>query len=142
MKRRAPLRRTELKRGTKPLRRGKPLRKRNPERLARLRSVQFGAQAALCRTLPCCVPGCGKGPPAYPSDPAHMVSRGAGGDDSSCVPLCRVHHIRQHVLGIRTFQERYGFDVAEVLAEVKAMLSDDCRDCGICMGCRAELGEE
>ena len=37
------------------------------------------------------------------SDPAHMKSRGAGGDARHLVPLCRDCHMRQHSKGIITF---------------------------------------
>lgn len=50
------------------------------------------------RGQPCVV--CGK-----PSDPAHIKSRGAGGDDThdNVLPLCRSHHIKQHALGWNRF---------------------------------------
>lgn len=101
-----------MKRGG-PLKRRTRLKPRNDERLARRRAKEFGPQAELCRSLPCCVPGCRKGPP---SDPAHVRSRGAGGDDSDTVPMCRKHHTEQHATGIETFQQRYGLDLrAEAL---------------------------
>lgn len=78
----------------KPLRRKQPLKRINPERLAELRAKQFNKQADLCRHSPCMV--CG----TFPSDPAHVRSRGAGGrDKGNVVPLCREHHQRQHQEG-------------------------------------------
>lgn len=44
-----------------------------------------------------------------PTDPAHIQSRGAGGDDSEAnvIPLCRAHHREQHRIGIKSFTEKY-----------------------------------
>ena len=44
-----------------------------------------------------------------PADPAHHVSRGAGGDDSEAnvAALCRAHHREQHRIGIESFEEKY-----------------------------------
>lgn len=75
-----------------------PLRRRNPERAAALRAAAFGRQAELCRRSPCC--SCGAPPP---SDPDHVRTRGAGGRDQDCVPLCRACHQERHAQGIRTF---------------------------------------
>ena len=63
----------------------------NRERKARLQAEQFGAQAALCRMLPCCV--CGAPPP---SDPEHVRTRGAGGKDKDTAPMCRRCHQLRH----------------------------------------------
>lgn len=48
---------------------------RNPTRATEARAEDFGALADAVRTLPCCVWQCTR----TPSDPAHVVSRGAGG---------------------------------------------------------------
>ena len=104
MKRRKPLRRTN------PMPRQRTrLPRRNRARLARIRAEQFGPQAQLCRESHCCACGC---PP--PSDPAHVVSRGAGGKDSDTVPLCRTCHDAQHREGIRTFQAKRGICLPEI----------------------------
>lgn len=44
---------------------------------------------------------CGRGP----TDPAHIKSRGSGGDDSweNVIPLCRSCHRLQHAVGICRF---------------------------------------
>jgi hypothetical protein len=76
------MKRSPLPRNT-PLRRHANVKPRNPVRLAKRRKEQFGRQAALCRTLPCCA--CGAPPP---SDPHHVRSRGAGGLDKDTAPLC------------------------------------------------------
>lgn len=43
------------------------------------------------------------------SDPAHVRSRGSGGDDvaDNLVPLCREHHTIQHAIGWSRFVERF-----------------------------------
>lgn len=72
------MKRTQLKRKT-------PLRKVNPKRRAKRKAEQFAAQAELCRRLPCAA--CGR---PGPSDPAHVISRGAGGKDrGNVIPLCK-----------------------------------------------------
>lgn len=72
------MKRTQLKRKT-------PLRPVNPERRAKRKAEQFGPQAKLCRRLPCAA--CGR---PGPSDPAHVISRGAGGGDrGNVIPLCK-----------------------------------------------------
>lgn len=54
-----------------------------------------------------------------PVECAHVVSRGAGGDDvANTVPLCRAHHRQQHDKGIETFQRFYTLDLAAVAAEL------------------------
>lgn len=96
------------------LRRKTPLRSVNPARRARLNRAAFGPQARLCRKLPCCV--CNKRPP---SDPAHVVSRGAGGRDlGNIVPLCRRHHNEQGARGIKTFQSEHAIDLAAIAREL------------------------
>lgn len=125
LKRRKPLQRSGS------LKRRGPLRRRNPERLARRRAEQFGPQAELCRTLACVVCWRPHDSPVRSiawfdrrrpnrSDPHHIVSRGAGGTDRDCVPLCRHHHDEIHRIGRDTFQERHGVDlraVADALSE-------------------------
>ena len=70
----------------------------NPKRRARLRAVQFGRQAEVCRGMACCV--CFSPPPNHPH---HTKSRGAGGLDSSTCPLCPPHHDMVHRWGVKTF---------------------------------------
>lgn len=117
MKRRTPLRRGKRLRSGRPLRRKARLRKVNAERIASRREVEFGPQADLCRTLPCCA--CGE---RAPSDPHHVRSRGAGGKDSDCAPLCRECHGHLHQVGIRAFEESRGIDLAEIAREIGARL--------------------
>ena len=73
------------------------------------RKDTFGPLADFCRTQPCIVGMCfGR------TEPHHVRSRGAGGDDirgkgghGNVVPLCRTHHSEGHTIGWQTFQARY-----------------------------------
>lgn len=57
----------------------------------------------------CCNPVCG-----HPETEAHHVeTRGAGGSDLTCVPLCRACHSELHAAGIKHFQEKYQFSLME-----------------------------
>lgn len=68
-----------------PLKRHTPLSPVNSKRRKARKATQFAAQAKLCRALPCAA--CGR---PGPSDPAHVVSRGAGGGDrGNVIPLCK-----------------------------------------------------
>lgn len=55
------------------------------------------------KTLPCicCL--------QVPSDPDHITTRGAGGDDSAINvwPLCREHHTERHAKGILHMTRKY-----------------------------------
>ena len=84
----------------------------NRERKARVNAACFGPQSRMCRLSPCCVPTCTKLPP---TEPAHYLSRGAGGKDDATVPLCRSHHREQHDSGVLTFQARHNV-ILEVVA--------------------------
>lgn len=66
------------------------------------------------------------------SDPDHILSKGAGGDDSenNVWPLCRRHHTERHSFGLRRLAAKYtgamrelerrGFK--EIVADAKAIL--------------------
>lgn len=57
----------------------------------------------------CLVPDC-----LYtPSDAHHSPSVGSGGSDYATVPLCRKHHSECHLVGRKTFQEKFGVDFKE-----------------------------
>jgi hypothetical protein len=123
----------------------KRLKPINKERQARVKPIQFGVQAAACRRMACAV--CSR----VPADPAHVRSRGAGGADADCVPLCRRCHSAQHSEGIKTFQERRGINLELVAAEIaSAIKQHDCanwtrlEDGGlraVCSICEAETEE-
>lgn len=50
----------------------------------------------------------------WPSDPDHLRTRGAGGDDSleNLMPLCRRHHTERGTIGIRSFVKKYSLPVS------------------------------
>jgi len=109
---------TQLKR-TASLRRQVPVRRRNAKRLKRLRALQFGPQADLCRISHCAL--CDAPPP---SDPHHVKARGFGGvksDDSQCVPLCRPCHDDVHRLGLHAWTRR-GRDPDKARAKMRAFV--------------------
>lgn len=58
---------------------------------------------AFITTLPCLV--CQH----VPSDPDHITSRGAGGDDSAVNvwPLCRTHHTERHSKGVVAMVQKH-----------------------------------
>lgn len=90
----------------------------NPQRQAENRAADFGPLADAVRPLRCCVVGCDR----TPVDPAHVVSRGAGGGAwiavggrvvGNLAPVCRGHHtgapgfareVIQHQAGLRAWQ--------------------------------------
>lgn len=55
------------------------------------------------KEMPCFI--CG----ARPSDPHHIRTRGSGGGDepNNMLPLCRMHHVEIHRIGVKSFAERY-----------------------------------
>lgn len=67
--------------------------------------------------MPCAV--CGL---PGPSDAAHVVSRGAGGDRRVQVPLCRACHRLQHAEGWSAVEREHGVSRVVLLA-VAARLS-------------------
>jgi hypothetical protein len=78
---------------------------------------QFPSYVDFVRSLPCCVPGCGRGD----VQPHHHIARGAGGSDLSTVPLCAFHHLGDlHASSAGSFWERHGLDPWRVIAETLA----------------------
>lgn len=82
----------------------KPARKRNK------------ALLAAVRREPCQVNRCTR-----QAQPAHIKSRGAGGDDTpgNLVPLCDIHHAEQHIVGWVRFRQLHPEirSYAEILKE-------------------------
>lgn len=56
---------------------------------------------------PCCVSSCR----FWPVHAHHVRSKGAGGGDDQCVPLCAFHHVvgpkAVHKIGVKTFQSLF-----------------------------------
>ena len=46
-------------------------------------------------------------------DPDHLKTRGSGGSDLTCVPLCRRHHSERHALGTVRFEMKYDIDLSK-----------------------------
>lgn len=107
-------------RGGKLLRRT-PLRAKGKSRFPKRRNADYRRWVG---TMPCIVAGCRN----YPSDPAHVRSKGAGGDDvGNLVPLCHAHHEEQHRIGIVSFSDRYRLNLsyrAETLARLYSHKED------------------
>ena len=125
MKRGHPLERRTLLKRTSRLARTTAIRKRNPRKGSRFPKRRDPAYCAWIRTLPClCSPPDvvgmdGEASCAGRVECAHVVSRGAGGDDrGNTVPLCTRHHRRQHMAGIRSFQAWYSLDLAAIATEL------------------------
>lgn len=96
------------------MRRKKPIRRSNPQRRAKRFKQAFGSpeRVAAIQAMPCAV--CG----SRPSQCAHVRSRAAGGTYRDIVPLCHAHHAEQHQIGIASFEERHGLDLAQLAEQV------------------------
>src|SRR5690606_16250619 len=92
------------------------LPRENRKRKAKRREEAFGPAGFVewVHSLGCSVPECQGGP----IEVAHARSRGAGGNWTDTLPLCKRHHDMQHKQGIRTFERHVGFDLAAVAALV------------------------
>jgi len=97
---------------------------RNAKRTRERHARNFGAEADAVRGMPCaCLAKIGEwrwGDGVLGEDwalckgaiePAHIVSRGAGGGRFDIVPFCSHHHADQHQHGIRTLAAGYGLDL-------------------------------
>jgi hypothetical protein len=62
------------------------------------------------------------------SDPSHLKTRGAGGRDEDCCPMCRKHHRELGGInsGIATFQKRHAIDLKAIAAAIHEVLSKEC----------------
>jgi hypothetical protein len=69
---------------------------------------RFASESYLeyVRSRPCIV--C-----AAPADPHHLIARGAGGSDLTCVPLCREHHTMVHSMPQAALESRWGLSLWE-----------------------------
>lgn len=93
------------------LRRKKPINAVNPKRRKRRYVEAFGDKADWIRAQNCAV--CF----AWPSEAAHVKSRGAGGKAEDLLPLCRRCHASQHRVGVKTFARTHNLDLAKLAAE-------------------------
>jgi hypothetical protein len=103
-----------------------PIKPRNEKRAKKRHDECYAEQADACRKRPCLVPKCWK----RPCVPHHAVSRGAGGKDDQCVPLCWEHHSWAHDKPASEFLERFGVDLeaeaSKLAAELERRRGHDC----------------
>ena len=95
----------------KPLARGGRVRSVNHARATKRRARDFGSEAEGVEAMEHCV--CCEVSRACFGDivAAHIVSRGAGGGRFDIVNMCASHHGEQHLIGVKTFEQRYGLDL-------------------------------
>ncbi len=114
------MKRTALKRSTKPIARGK---KPNAKRPGKARRVSVVRDRAFLNELTMCY--CevgllfGSEQCSRIMDPAHGPVNGAsskGGDDGA-ISLCRTHHWEQHAIGWPAFEKKYGINRAAIAKE-------------------------
>ena len=109
----SPVRASDLKppQPRKPRRR---LPARNTKRRAAAYLRNFGPEAGAVRAMPCAVANCEceyRPTEAGGSDPAHVVSVGAGGCRFDIIPLCMFHHAEQHRIGVGSFEALHRLDM-------------------------------
>jgi hypothetical protein len=93
-------------------------KRKNKERKRKLFEEQFGERAEFARGFPCIIEGCNQ----WPTQAAHVKSRGAGGKaESNIVSLCLHHHTEQHQLGILTFQTKYQIDLQSHAERIESL---------------------
>ena len=51
------------------------------------------------------------------ADSHHLKTKGSGGSDLTCVPLCRRHHSEIHQIGREKFEKKYSVDLDETRIE-------------------------
>jgi hypothetical protein len=93
----------------------KRFRVRDPQYLAHVR----GMHCLLWDRDPCTCGGFTDLGGRPVTEVAHVRSRGAGGGDDQVVPLCGRHHGEQHRIGIRSFENRHGLDLAQVARQMR-----------------------
>lgn len=70
------------------------------------------------RGLPCCACAYLGEKQRTKTEAHHTTTRGAFGGDNTVAPLCRTHHQQWHVLGRKTFKQRFGLDVAVIARDL------------------------
>lgn len=99
------------------------VKKRNPERGGhRFQGREIPELRAFVSRLPCLLYGADVGTRCYgATENAHVVSRGAGGEDfDNLVPLCHRHHMQSHFIGQKSFERLNGLRLAPVARKVTA----------------------
>lgn len=70
---------------------------------------------------PCAVSDCY---PCYPVHAHHVKTRGAGGSDKTCIPLCPLHHQMVHTIGIKTFEKKFELNLEGLIEHYNALYND------------------
>ena len=81
-------------------------KKRSPKAKKETREIDLNYMAFI-RTLKCLI---GNEKCFGVMNAHHVISRGAGGSDYTCVPLCYAHHREVHDRGTETFQKEHNVD--------------------------------
>lgn len=105
-------------------------RKRQKTGREPLRSPEHRAWVRMWQCLICLA--------SAPNHAHHVKTKGAGGGDEWCVPLCAQHHSEIHNIGRDTFAKKYGMQLKRaayqnaiyspdrrVVAAAEAMLTGD-----------------
>lgn len=101
-------------------RKGLPSRNRKRQASAFARAFHSKARVAFVKALPCTLDS---GACAGPMHNHHTRSRGAGGDFTTIVPLCQLHHDVVHRFGQRSAFAAHRVDPKEAATRVEAMWS-------------------
>tara|TARA_R110000824_G_scaffold18676_1_gene73566 strand:- start:7285 stop:7638 length:354 start_codon:yes stop_codon:yes gene_type:complete len=103
-------------------------RRNKIKRKQKLFDEQFGPRADFARGFPCIIEGCG----TWPTQAAHVKSRGAGGKaESNIVSLCLHHHMEQHQMGILSFQAKYQIDLKSHAERIEQLYQKHGGDGGV-----------
>lgn len=70
---------------------------------------------------PCAISHCY---PAYPVHAHHVKTRGAGGSDMTCIPLCPMHHQMIHTIGIRSFEKKFEIDLEQMITHYNSLFHE------------------
>jgi len=75
----------------------------------------YEAYLNFIRSQPCCV---GDGQCGKSSDPHHVDSVGAYGQNPHIIPLCRHHHSIFHSIGEEDFGDRYNLKIRRIASNL------------------------
>lgn len=117
----------------------KRINPRNAKRAADARARNFGAQADLCRELPCVacrgddlvvqvaklLRGAVVASLWAESEPHHEPPRSCGGKDADTVPLCRHHHDHRHRVGLAEFDAAHGTNLVALAKQLRSVLEGE-----------------
>jgi len=81
----------------------------------------YSAAFFIIAGMECCVPGCTK----QSGPPDHVKTVGSGGKDrKNLIPVCYKHHTERHNKGRKTFEDKYGIELAQIAEETWTKLSE------------------